>query len=551
MVCNEIFKDRGDMYREKSQKESSEDVRWFFRKRYYLTFMVFYGMVICVLLRTNLSIAMVDMTSSKIITIGNSTYIQEAEFKWTSVDKGIILSSFSWAYFLSAIGGLLANKYGGVTVFGIGILITGLLTVLSPLFVRLNTILFITGRILEGIAEGCAITASIQISANWIPPQERSRAIGFLPAGMYIGAAIAFPVCGFATSSYGWEMMFAITGGIAFIWCIILYVFFKNDPSADRFIAKKEKIYLSKNIVEPLTSKIIYPWKRIFMSAPVLAYFNERLLMACITETYKLLLLFADVNKMAIDNIGLISSIPNISSFLGAIVGSVVSDYIRNKKLMSKTNAAKLLCISTKLICLAVLVIMIFYMDFWCTIISLSVFRFFYSSSEACIIALPLDLSPHHASVITGLAYIFASIGYVINPIIMGLIVQNHKKEGIGFWKIGSQFKFGVIVGCTENKSFARRLKNFSKSDSFRNNRGAAGIAKLYSNAEVFDYMYNGLATTSDRLANMCCLLSEFLVVKILRKTERPLGWKSNAEQMRTVFDFFSALYRRHATFPT
>lgn len=45
---------------------------------------------------------------------------------------------------------------------------------------------------------------------------------------------------------------------------------------------------------------------------------------------------------MAIDNIGLISSIPNISSFLGAIVGSVVSDYIRNKKLMSKTNVSVL-----------------------------------------------------------------------------------------------------------------------------------------------------------------------------------------------------------------
>lgn len=78
---------------------------------------------------------------------------QEAEFNWSSVEKGLILSSFSFGYFFSPLGGMLASKYGGVTVFGVGIMITSVLTMLSPIFVRLNTIVFMIGRIFEGIAE--------------------------------------------------------------------------------------------------------------------------------------------------------------------------------------------------------------------------------------------------------------------------------------------------------------------------------------------------------------------------------------------------------------
>ncbi len=82
------------------------------------------------------------------------TFLQEEpEFKWSPVEKGLILSCFSWGYILSPVGGILASRFGGSVIFGIGLTVTALLTILSPMLVRISTSIFITGRILEGVSE--------------------------------------------------------------------------------------------------------------------------------------------------------------------------------------------------------------------------------------------------------------------------------------------------------------------------------------------------------------------------------------------------------------
>lgn len=52
---------------------------------------------------------------------------------------------------LSPLGGLLATKIGGATLFGAGIAINGILSILTPYTIHLNTIFFIFVRLIEGI----------------------------------------------------------------------------------------------------------------------------------------------------------------------------------------------------------------------------------------------------------------------------------------------------------------------------------------------------------------------------------------------------------------
>lgn len=81
--------------------------------------------------------------------------LQIAEFKWSSQEKGVILSAFSWGYMTAPLGALAADRYGGVSTFGTGIALTALLTVLSPLLMSLNLYVYLAVRILEGVAEVC------------------------------------------------------------------------------------------------------------------------------------------------------------------------------------------------------------------------------------------------------------------------------------------------------------------------------------------------------------------------------------------------------------
>jgi ACS family sodium-dependent inorganic phosphate cotransporter-like MFS transporter 5 len=50
-------------------------------------------------------------------------------------------------------GGRLAELYGGKLVFGLGVLITGIFTAISPLAAQLGTPVFVAVRILEGLGE--------------------------------------------------------------------------------------------------------------------------------------------------------------------------------------------------------------------------------------------------------------------------------------------------------------------------------------------------------------------------------------------------------------
>lgn len=72
-------------------------------------------------------------------------------------------------------GGRLAEMYGGKKIFGYGILITAIFTLLSPIAARLSYPLFILVRILEGVGEGVTFPSMYAMLARWIPPWERSK----------------------------------------------------------------------------------------------------------------------------------------------------------------------------------------------------------------------------------------------------------------------------------------------------------------------------------------------------------------------------------------
>jgi ACS family sodium-dependent inorganic phosphate cotransporter-like MFS transporter 5 len=50
-------------------------------------------------------------------------------------------------------GGRLAELYGGKLVFGLGVLLTGIFTTVSPLAAKMGTYVFVAVRVLEGLSE--------------------------------------------------------------------------------------------------------------------------------------------------------------------------------------------------------------------------------------------------------------------------------------------------------------------------------------------------------------------------------------------------------------
>eukprot|EP00750_Incisomonas_marina_P013935 INCI17570.3.p1 GENE.INCI17570.3~~INCI17570.3.p1 ORF type:complete len:379 (-),score=46.22 INCI17570.3:22-1158(-) len=92
------------------------------RRRYVVCFMCFLGLMLVYMMRVDLSIAILTM---------------DPQYRWDhlpSDPKGFVLSSFYVGYIIGQIpGGIIATKFGGNLVFGIGVLATGVFTMLLPL----------------------------------------------------------------------------------------------------------------------------------------------------------------------------------------------------------------------------------------------------------------------------------------------------------------------------------------------------------------------------------------------------------------------------------
>lgn len=127
-----------------------EDSLLFFRynwpfslpRRYAVAVLAFLGFCNLYILRVNLSVAIVSITTTT------------KEFDWDSKTKGLILSSFFYGYILTQLpGGWLASKYGGKVVFGNGIVITAVLSLMTPLAVKGGPGILVLLRVLQGLAE--------------------------------------------------------------------------------------------------------------------------------------------------------------------------------------------------------------------------------------------------------------------------------------------------------------------------------------------------------------------------------------------------------------
>jgi ACS family hexuronate transporter-like MFS transporter len=75
-------------------------------------------------------------------------------------------------------------------------------------------------RCLLGMGEGGAFPAATRVVAEWIPPQQRSTAMGIINAGTAVGSVLAPPLIGIILLTAGWRMVFFAAGATGFAWVL-------------------------------------------------------------------------------------------------------------------------------------------------------------------------------------------------------------------------------------------------------------------------------------------------------------------------------------------
>lgn len=205
-------------------------------QRFVLAIMSFFALVNAYTMRQCISIAIVEMVVTK---VPNNTCEEncpvpddwvkssdnKGELDWSSEMQGIVQSAFYYGYLIGHLpGGLLADRYGGKYVLGLGLLCTSICTLLTPCIV--NSCGFwglFTLRFFAGLGEGPTFPSLGVLLCAWIPSQERSKTGAFVLGAGQFGTFLANSITGWMLSQLPWEYVFYLFGAIGLLW-VILFV---------------------------------------------------------------------------------------------------------------------------------------------------------------------------------------------------------------------------------------------------------------------------------------------------------------------------------------
>lgn len=140
---------------------------------------------------------------------------------------GLVLSSFSFGYFLALIpGGMIADRWGARNVMVIGSIFWALFTGLTGLVSGL--IGFVIVRALFGMAEGACNPSFFSIVGENFASKKRAGAISIFSSAGPAASAFAGTLVALLIGSYGWQTMFVLMMGPALMAAMVSYFLIPN-----------------------------------------------------------------------------------------------------------------------------------------------------------------------------------------------------------------------------------------------------------------------------------------------------------------------------------
>lgn len=357
-------------------------------------------------------------------------------------------------------GSIIAERFGGKHILGFGMLTTALFTIITPATISWGDSTALIGlRILMGLCEGMAQPALAVLMAQWIPANERSRISSFVNMGSIFGMVLVSLSLGPVMRVMDWDGVYYLFGGIGVLWYLLWSVLCYNNSREHPFISEAEAKKLNDKLREHTHANAPpVPWSHLLTSAPFWA-----LVIISIGRDWSFYTILSDIPKymmnvlkFSVDEVGLVFLIINVAVLIGTAIFSWLSDWLIEKKYMSRTNVRKLMSVFGVSVH-AVFSVIASYVG--CNKIQYSAVLIccFLTSSAGFpgIKANVLDLSPNYAGTVMAVSHGLAGdVQKISSSFILILVNVNKFLLWILFYRI-------VRIWCTIRSWNSRTKSNF------------------------------------------------------------------------------------------
>lgn len=232
---------------------------------------------------------------------------------------GALMAVFLWIYgLMSPVAGIIADRLNRKWLVVSSLFVWSAVTFLMGYADSFDQLYWL--RALMGISEALYIPSALSLVADWHEGKSRSLAVGIHMTGLYVGQAIG----GFGATvaaMFSWHTTFHWFGIIGIAYSVVLMFALRENPA---------HVTASKTTPNPVQKTTLWSGLSLLFSTwafwVILFYFAAPSLPGWATKNW-LPTLFADSLNIPMSEAGPLSTITiAVSSFIGVIVGGVISD---------------------------------------------------------------------------------------------------------------------------------------------------------------------------------------------------------------------------------
>lgn len=153
----------------------------------------------------------------------------QAEFNLNNTTIGLMATILTAGYAIGQfINGFLIDKYGPRVMMSLGGALTWLMNIIVALSSTFNGILIAWG--LNGYVQAMGYGSVCKLYANWFPPEERGKPLGFNEFLQSFSSFIIVPLGAYVITRLGWRYVYVIPPISVLIFSLIFFKSIKDTP---------------------------------------------------------------------------------------------------------------------------------------------------------------------------------------------------------------------------------------------------------------------------------------------------------------------------------
>jgi MFS family permease len=363
------------------------------------------------------------------------------------LQMSVVFSAFTLSYSLFEIpSGWLGDVKGPRRVLTRIVLWWSAFTMLTSLARGFQSLVAI--RFLFGAGEAGAFPNIARSFSKWFPIRERGRANGVMFLGSRVGGMLSAPIALLIVSRWGWRTSFILFGAVGLVWAATWFAWYRDRPEEHPSVDAAELAWIRQDQRGPdgPADHEPTPWGALLRSRNLYAicamYF---------AFGYGLYFYFTWLPTYLIKQLGfsvlaggLFASLPFMLAGMADLTGGWLTDTLCRTRGLRVGRcylgfAAFLTCAT-----------LVFASTLPVPPIAKAVLLAFALASAdlalgACW-AVPIDIAPDHAGVITGCMNTLGNLGGLLGPLVVGVAVDRWGSWTIPFYVTAAVYAAGALA---------------------------------------------------------------------------------------------------------